>query len=66
MHLQTKSNFNLLGLIIYISASRIVTDLVGSFKSTLLELFIRNLGLNFPFSIFLLCYVSHHTDIINF
>ena len=43
IYLQNKSGFNKLGFIIYIS----VIDHTGSFKVALLELFIKNLKLNF-------------------
>lgn len=45
------SSENKFGLAIYVpvlvSAERIVTDHIGSFKSALLELFIKNLRLDF-------------------
>ena len=45
--LQIKSSFSKLGLIIYSSVARITIDHIGSFKSALLEIFVRNLRLNF-------------------
>ena len=44
--LQTNSSFNKLCPMIYISTARVAIDHIGSFKSALLELFIRNLSLN--------------------
>ena len=45
--LQNEFTFNKLGPIIYINTARIAINHIGSFKSALLELFIRNLRLNF-------------------
>lgn len=45
--MQIKSSFNALGLIVYVSAARIVIYYIGSFKSAFLELFIKNLKLDF-------------------
>ena len=44
--LENVSSLSKFGLIIYLSAERIVMDRIVSFKSALVELFVRNLRLN--------------------
>lgn len=44
--LQVKSSFYKPGLIVYVSAARIVIDQIGFLKSAVLDLFIRNLRLD--------------------